>query len=77
MFIYMYLSDIVMASTNPTEHINHLCQVLQLLSANGLVVNQAKCIFRVTYLGYLINTKGTSPLPSMVDAVHNFPIPDS
>ena len=46
-FVLVYLDDILVACTNPTEHINHLRQVLQLLSTNGLVVNRAKCIFGV------------------------------
>ena len=57
-----------------------ICEVFQLLSANGLVVNRAKSVFRVselTYLGHLVNTKGITPLPSRVDATCDFPTPES
>ena len=66
-FIFVYLDDILVASTTTTDHTNHLREVFQLLSANGLVVNCAKCVFGVselTYLGHLVNAKGITPLPS-------------
>ena len=80
LFVFVYLDDILVASTNPTDHANHLRQVFQLLSANSLVVNRAKSVFGVpelTYLGHCVNTTGISPLPSRVDAVREFPTPDS
>ena len=79
-FVFVYLDDILVASADPTDHADHLQHVFQLLSANGLVVNRAKCVFgasELTYLGHCVNATGISPLPSRVDAVHEFPVPDS
>ncbi len=79
-FVFVYLDDILVASRNLTDHANHLRQVFRLLSANGLVVNRAKCAFGVselTYLGHRVNSNGISPLPSRVDAVREFPTPAS
>ena len=79
-FVFVYLDDILVASKNLSEHNSHLRTVFQLLSDNGLVVNRAKCVFgaaELTYLGHLINEKGISPLPSRVDTISDFPVPDS
>ena len=79
-FAFVYLDDILVASKNYKDHADHLRQVFQLLSTNGLVVNRSKSVFgatELTYLGHCINAKGISPLPSRVDAVLEFPTPDS
>lgn len=78
--VFVYLDDILVASANPKEHTNHLRQVFQLLSTNGLVVNRAKSVFgvsKLTYLGHCVDATGISPMPSRVDAVSDFPVPDS
>ena len=68
------------ASKTSADHTNHLRQVFELSSANGLVVNRSKCVFGVqelTYLGHLVTAKGIAPLPLRVDAIRDFPTPDS
>ena len=70
-FVFVYLDDILVASTNPMDHANHLRQVFQLLSANGLVVNRAKSVFGVPeltymYLGHCVNTTGVKPQDLLV-----------
>ena len=74
--VFSYLDDILVASKTPKDHHKHLREVST--NGNGLVVNRAKSIFGVaelTYLGYCVNSTGVSPLPSTVDAIHNFPTP--
>ena len=79
-FVFVYLDSTLVARKNLKDHHSHLRQVFQLLSTNGLVVNQAKTVFGVaelTYLGYHVNATGISPLPSRVDVICNFPTPNS
>ena len=60
------------------EHWTHLHQVLSLLSANGLVINTAKCVFAVSsleFLGHQITSAGVVPLSRHVDAIQHFPQP--
>ena len=78
--LFVYVDDILVASKDPKEHVHKLKQVFRLLSANGLVVNRAKCVFGVEeleFLGHWVTPSGILPLSSRVDAVREFPTPDS
>ena len=71
-FCYVYLDDILVFSNTPEEHLEHLRQIFDLLSANGLVVNRPKCILGVTeldFLGFRVNQDGVTPLPEKVEAI--------
>lgn len=77
-FAFVYLDDILLASTSREQHYDHLRQVLQRLSDNGLVINKQKCVFGVSeldYLGHRVSTMGIQPLPNRVDSISNFPTP--
>ena len=43
--IFVYLDDILVASSTPAEHIKHLTTLLHRLKDYGLVVNKDKCLF--------------------------------
>ena len=77
-FIFVYQDDILVASCSPEEHHQHLRQLFQRLSDNGLVINPAKCVFRkpeVSFLSHTISADGIRPDISRVDAIRNFPVP--
>ena len=77
-FCYAYIDDLLIASTSPKEHQEHLCQVLQRLSDHGIVINPSKCMFGVTeldFLGHRVNAQGIQPLEDRVRAIKEFPIP--
>ena len=79
-FAFVYLDDILVASPTEASHADHLRQVLRLLSDNGLVVNRAKCVFGVEeldYLGHRVTKQGILPLQARVEAVRDYPTPDS
>ena len=79
-FAYVYLDDILVASTSADEHCNHLRQIFQRLSDYGLVVNPQKCILgkaTLEFLGHRITTTGVQPLQSRVQAIKDFPRPCS
>ncbi len=76
---FVYLDDVLVASTTPEQHVQDLKSVFTLLSTNGLVLNQKKCVFgqpSLQFLGHLITSAGISPLPEKVRAVADFPRPD-
>jgi hypothetical protein len=77
-FVFIYLDDILIASTTFQEHQKHLRQVLSLLASNGLRINADKCLFfssSVEFLGHLVDSSGIRPLNSHIAAVENFPAP--
>ncbi|KAK7877068.1 hypothetical protein WMY93_032223 [Mugilogobius chulae] len=44
-FLFVYLDDILVASSSVEEHMTHLRQLFQRLSDHGLIVNPTKCQF--------------------------------
>ena len=77
-FLFVYLDDILVASTSKAEHTAHLLTLFERLSQHGLIINPAKCQFglrTIDFLGHRINKDGAVPLPSKVEAVMNFPRP--
>ena len=77
-FVFVYLDDILVASTSAEEHLQHLEQVFRRLDEHGLIVNRAKCQFSlpvIDFLGHRISSQGAVPLPSKVQAVADFPRP--
>lgn len=79
-FVFVYLDDVLVASSSAEEHLSHLRQVFQRLDEHGLIVNNAKCQFglsEIDFLGHRISSRGAVPLPSKVQAVVDFPRPES
>jgi hypothetical protein len=76
-FAFVYLDDILVASSSLAENRRHLCQVFSILQRSGLIVNSEKCIFGhdTEFLGHRISSAGTSLLPSQVSAIADFPRP--
>ena len=77
-FTFVYIDDILVASHSHEEHLEHLRQLFELLSANGLVINKAKCVFSVSeldFLGHRVTAQGIRPLPDRVAALQDCPPP--
>lgn len=77
-FIFPYLDDLLIASNNMEEHLEHLRTVCDRLSKAGLVINPEKCVFaqtQVTFLGFDITAKGISPAKARVEAIVNYQRP--
>ena len=63
-FVFVYLDDILIASTSHAEHMQHLRCVFERLKANSLIVSLEKCVFGVPsidFLGHHISSAGCSP----------------
>ena len=76
---YMY-DDVLIASATPEQHLQDVCMVFERLSHHGIVINPNKCIFGVQeldFLGHHIDQHGLTPLPKKVQAVRDFPQPQS
>ena len=77
-FVFAYIDDFLVASSNPQQHQEHLRALFQRLANNGLLVNPAKCQFgcsEIEFLGHRITANGATPLPGKVKAIVNFPQP--
>ena len=79
-FLFVYLDDILIASTSRAEHLLHLRTLFERLSQHGLIINTAKCQFGVAavdFLGHRIKKRWAVPLLTKVEAVKSFPRPRS
>ena len=79
-FCYAYMEDVLIASTSPEEHCDHLQHVFERLQEQGLLINPQKCSFGVSeldFLGHHINADGITPLPTKVQAITDFPLPET
>lgn len=76
--LFIYLDDILVASSSKTQHLKDLTQLFTLLSGHGLIINPKKCQFGVetiNFLGHRVSREGCTPLPSKVQAISDFPRP--
>ena len=65
-FVYVYIDDVLIASSSEAEHLAHLNILFNRLSEYGIVINPSKCIFgaaSLEFLGHQISVHGISPLP--------------
>ena len=79
-FAYVYLDDILVASSSVDEHRQHLRQLFRKLADYGLVVNPQKCVLgqsSLEFLGHYVTSSGVQPLQSRVESITNFPRPRS
>jgi hypothetical protein len=77
-FVFVYLDDLLVSSRSAEEHRHQLLEVLQWLQDNSLVLNIGKCQFGLPgldFLGHTVSATGTTPLPTRVEAIKNFPWP--
>ena len=77
-FCYAYIDDLLIASSSPDEHKQHLRSVLERLSEHGILIHPAKCIFGVKeldFLGHRVDNQGIRPLEEKVQVIREFPQP--
>ncbi|BHF78584.1 hypothetical protein SprV_0602169700 [Sparganum proliferum] len=80
-FVYVYIDDLLVASSTAEEHMEHLASVFDRLQQFGVVLNPSKCVFCVPsleFLGHLVDSNGIHPLPSKLAAIRVFlpPLPN-
>lgn len=79
-FIFVYLDDVLIASRDEEEHIQHLRLVFERLDDYGLNIKVSKCVFGVNnidFLGYNISHDGIKPSDEKVKAIREYEKPKS
>ena len=79
-FVYVYLDDILIVSSDMEEHLAHVGKVLKRLDEAGLRLRPGKCAFaqqEIDYLGYTLSALGVRPNNKKVQAIQEFPRPTS
>jgi hypothetical protein len=78
LFVIIYLDDILVFSSNASDHETHVRKVLQILRDYKLCAKLEKCEFSTSqteFLGYIVSSSGISMDPSKVSAVMDWPSP--
>ncbi|CAH8437213.1 unnamed protein product, partial [Heterobilharzia americana] len=79
-FVSAYIDDLIVASASETEHLQHLRTLFERLREYGITINPQKCEFgkeSLQFLGHIVNANGVKPVPQEVDAIREYPVPDS
>ena len=77
-FCFVYVDDLLVASTDAEEHKSHLRMMFQRLADYGLIINAKKSQIGqddLEFLGHRITKRGLRPLQSRVEAICSFPRP--
>lgn len=77
-FVLVYLDDILIYSSSPEEHRQHVEAVLKLLSDHNLYAKRSKCEFgrgRVEFLGHIVTQDGICVDPRKIHAIASWPVP--
>jgi len=73
-FLTIYMDDILVHSSNASEHERHLQWTLATLDKTGFKLNPDKCSFgvpQVEFLGHIISADGIRPKPEKLDTIQN------
>ena len=79
-FVFVYLDDILIASTSEKEHRLHILRICTILKENGLTLNKSKCIFatnEINFLGHYIDKHGIRPAENKISSINNYPKPST
>lgn len=79
-FVFLYVDDILISSSNNEDHKRHLRLVLKRLSELGVSINPDKCelgVPKIEFLGRQIDETGIKPSPGKVQAISDYPPPTS
>ncbi|CAF1521778.1 unnamed protein product [Rotaria sordida] len=73
-FSLVYIDDIVIFSRTYEEHVNHLTQILSILSSHNLQLNSSKCFIlhrQIDYLSHTVSQFGVKPSKEKIQAIIN------
>ena len=79
-FVSVYLDDVLIASPNIKEHLEHVKKVLLRIGEAGLRLKPSKCVFaadEIEYLGHTLTAEGVKPNSGKIEAVNSFPRPST
>jgi len=78
--IFTYLDDILVASEDESQHQEDVETVLKRLAEYDLKIAMNKCKFftdKLEFLGHIITSDGLQPQECKVEALRNFPLPNT
>uniref|UniRef100_A0A0G4HRC9 Reverse transcriptase domain-containing protein n=1 Tax=Chromera velia CCMP2878 TaxID=1169474 RepID=A0A0G4HRC9_9ALVE len=79
-FVNVYLDDVLVASVNWPEHMQHLRATLNRFRNSGARLSFVKCSWAsesLLYLGHIIDTNGLHPNPAKIETILSAPDPKS
>jgi hypothetical protein len=79
-FVFVFFDDILIYNSSWSEHLQHVCLVLDALRAHSLHLKRSKCSFGsrlVAYLGHVISAEGVAMDTAKVEAYPSRPEPRS
>ena len=79
-FIIVFFDDILIYIRTFVEHLVHLEKGFQVLMDEIFFLKLSKCSFaqkQIKYLGHLVSTKGVEPVSAKVQAIQQWPTPQS
>ena len=71
-FAMAYLDDIIIYSSTPEEHLEHIKTVFEKLCHAKRLLKLSKCHFfakEIQYLGYILGAEGIKPVPVKTEAI--------
>ena len=71
-FAMAYLDDIIIYSSTPEEHLQHIKTVFEKLRHAKLSMKLSKCHFftkEIQYLGHILGVEGIKPVPAKTEAI--------
>ncbi|GFT99444.1 transposon Tf2-9 polyprotein [Trichonephila clavipes] len=77
-FVYAFVDDLLVASDNEPQHLEHLEILFSKLKEYGLCINVEKCQFgqsTIEFLGFKLSGEGIEPLPDRVKCILEFSQP--
>ena len=78
--MFVYLDDILVASSSYKEHLKDLQTACQRHTTFGRTIRLDKCLFSVSsiqFIGHQITANGSVPLPSKAKTIEQFPRPQN
>lgn len=79
-FLFSFVDDIIIASDTIAENKMQLRKVFERFRQFGITINLTKCEFgksKIDFLGYEVSAEGIKPLESKVNAILDYPRPET
>ena len=78
--VNVYIDDILVTSSGPEQHLEHLKALFEKFRAVGLQLSPRKCIFgrkKIKFLGMILTQQGIAPDPDKVKGIKEAPRPNN
>ncbi len=75
---FVYIDDIIVYSSNLSQHFQDLQIFLNRLQGAGLTINLKKskfCLQEIAFLGHVVTTQGIKADPNKIEAIRSYPVP--